>query len=253
MKKRNEISLASVALALFLLSAISCSKDAKTQADQSPKLNQASVTSTKASLASLGQGAFSLWGDCTDKPYLIGTTGICVPVATSLECATGGLGSPNDLAAQQPNGQGQTANGFQFYGCFKGGSNAPDGTNEMSVFITDDVTYWSGDEMGFTETLNDHTLKAYVQTPKPGGGTYPLDYKVISTNDNGYHTYKCAARSSAPGTVDFYVDGTYVTTVSSSYTGHYYNNYDYVVGTTHRTSNWSSTGQQIELYSVTTY
>jgi hypothetical protein len=253
MNRELKNPITGIAVALTLLFVISCSKDASHQAVKTPVSPKFNTADTAFSLAAVAPNAFSLWGYCTDKPYLIGTTGICIPVAASLECASGGLGSPNDLAAQQPNGNGQTANGFQFYGCFKGGSNAPDGTNEMSVFITDDVTYWSGDEMGFTETLSDHTLKAYVQTPKPGGGTYPLDYKVLLTNDNGYHTFKCQARSTAPGTVDFYIDGNYVTTVSSSYTGHYYNNYDYVVGTTHRTSNWTSTGQQIEMYNVTTY
>ncbi len=248
---KKAIGYGSVCLAIVLIAG--CKKDSGEQSTQTSTLQGKVSKGVPVTLASVAPGAFSLWGNCTDKPYLIGTTGICVPVASSLECASGGLGSPNDLAAQQTNGNGQTANAFQFYGCFKGGSNAPDGTNEMSVFITDDVTNWTGDEMGFTETLSDHTLKAYVQSPKPGGGTYPLDYKVLLTNDNGYHTFKCAARSTAPGTVDFYIDGVYVNTVSSSYGAHYYNNYDYVVGTTHRTSNWSSTGQQIELYSINTY
>ena len=74
-----------------------------------------------------------------------------------------------------------------FYGCFKGGSNAPSSANEMAVFLCDNVTSWNGQEMGFVETLSDHTLKGYVQ----GGGNYY--YQSISTGDDGYHTFSCNA------------------------------------------------------------
>ena len=189
--------------------------------------------------AAVPQSAFSLWQSCSTKPYLIsGTNGICVPVGGT-EC------SSNYLGAQQ-NG-GQSATGMSFTGCFKGGSNAPDGSNEMAVFVADDVTNWTGHEMGFVETLSDHTLKGYLQ----GGGHYI--YQVISTNDNGYHTFKCQAESGDHSKVDFYVDGAYKFTLQnsgSSYSGNWF----YFVGTTHRTSGgWSSTGQQIEMYSMTTY
>jgi hypothetical protein len=189
---------------------------------------------------SISNTNFSLWGTCSTLPYVItGTTGICVPVGGT-SCST------NYVGAQQSSGQNAT--GMQFVGCFKGGSNAPDGSNEMAVFVTDDVTNWTGHEMGFVETLNDHTLKAYIQ----GGGNYV--WQTISTGDDGYHTYKCQCRdASHTYMVDFYVDGTYKCTLQNSGSS-YWNNYDYWVGTTHRTSNsWSSTGQQIEMYTMTTY
>jgi hypothetical protein len=190
------------------------------------------------SLASIGQSAFSLWGTCGTDPYDIsGTNGICVPVGGT-SC------SSNDVGAQQSSGQ--TAVGMSFYGCFKGGSNAPDGSNEMAVFICDNVTTWNGQEMGFIETLSDHTLKGYIQ----GGGNYI--YQVISTGDNSYHTWKCQVNSGNNASVDFYQDGTYLFTLTNS--GNNYNgNYYYFVGTTHRTSSsWSSTGEQVEMYDMTT-
>jgi hypothetical protein len=185
------------------------------------------------------QNAFSLWQSCTTRPYLIsGTNGVCVPVGGT-EC------SSNFLGAQQSSGQ--TATGMQFTGCFKGGSNAPDGSNEMAVFLADNVSSWNGHEMGFVETLSDHTLKAYLQ----GGGNYI--WRVISTGDNGYHTYKCLAQSGDHSKVDFYVDGTYKFTLQNSGNS-YYGNWFYFVGTTHRTSGgWGSSGQQIEMYSMSTF
>lgn len=185
------------------------------------------------------QSAFSLWQSCSTKPYLItGTNGVCVPVGGT-EC------SSNFLGAQQSSGQ--SATGLQFTGCFKGGSNAPDGSNEMAVFLADNVTSWNGHEMGFVETLSDHTLKAYLQ----GGGNYI--WRVISTGDNGYHTFKCQAQSGDHSKVDFYVDGSYKFTLQNSGNS-YYGNWFYFVGTTHRTSGgWSSAGQQIEMYTMSTF
>src|SRR6185437_15021968 len=99
----------------------------------------------------LPQSAFNLWGSCDPSAYDIsGTNGICVPVG-STDCA------PNDQAAQQSSGQ--VCVGMTFTGCFKGGSNAPSSANEMAVFLADNVTSWNGQEMGFVETLSDHTLK----------------------------------------------------------------------------------------------
>lgn len=190
-------------------------------------------------LAALPPGAFSLWQSCTTKPYLIsGTDGICVPVGGT-ECGT------NYVGAQQ-NG-GQYATGLQFNGCFKGGVNAPDGSNEMAVFICDDVSSWTGREMGFVKTLNDNALKAYLQSP----GKYI--YQTLSISDNGYHTYKCQVQSGDHSKVDFYVDGVYKLTLQNPGID-YWNKWYYFVGTTHRTSGgWSSGGQQIEMYSMTAY
>jgi hypothetical protein len=189
--------------------------------------------------AAVPQNAFSLWGSCTDKPYLIsGTNGVCVPEGGT-SC------SSNYLGAQQSGGQ--TAHGLQFTGCFKGGSNAPNSTNEMAVFLADDVSSWTGHEMGFVATLNDHTIKAYVQ----GGGHY--NYLTLLTNDNGYHTFKCLAQSADHSKVDFYLDGVYKFTIQNSGSS-YYGNWFYFVGTTHRTSSgWSAAGQQIEMYDMTTF
>lgn len=183
--------------------------------------------------------SFSLWQSCSTKPYYIqGTNGICVPVG-------GTACSPNYLGAQQ-NG-GQYATGMQFTGCFKGGSNAPDGSNEMAVFICDNVTSWTGREMGFVKTLNDNVLKAYLQSP----GQYI--YQSISTGDNGYHTFKCQVNYNNHSQVDFYVDGNYVLSLQNPGVN-YWGNWYYFVGTTHRTSGgWPSNGQQIEMYDMTTY
>ena len=117
----------------------------------------------------------------------------------------------------------------------------------MAVFVTDDVNNWTGHEMGFVETLSDHTLKAYLQ----GNGNYIT--QVLTTNDNGYHTFKCQCQSGDHSKVDFYLDGNYKFTLQNSGSS-YWSNWDYFVGTTHRTSSsWSSTGQQIEMYNMTTY
>lgn len=209
-----------------------CTKNVRSN----PEATDPPVTDPRAAVP---QSAFSLWETCSTDPYLIsGSNGICVPVGGT-EC------SSNFVGAQQ-NG-GQSATGMSFYGCFKGGSNAPDGSNEEAVFVADNVTSWNGHEMGFVETLSDHSLKGYLQ----GSGNYI--YQVISTGDNGYHTFKCQAESGDHSKVDFYVDGTYKFTLQNSgnsYSGNWY----YFVGTTHRTSgSWSSSGQQIEMYSMTTY
>ena len=216
--------------------AFQCTKDTQVQPKEQSTVS-ATATSSKNTLKTvLANGAFSLWGTCSTQPYFIGSTGICVPVGGT-EC------SANYLAAQQ-NG-GQTVGGFQFYGCFKGGSNAPSGSNEMSVFCCDNVSTWTGREFGFTKTLNDNALKAYLQSP---GGVFI--YKTLLTNDNGYHTFKAQCQSGDHSKVDFYIDGTYKLTLQNAGQSYWYN-WDYFVGTTHRTSSsWSSAGQQIEMYSI---
>ena len=213
-----------------------CSKDSHQSSQTQPNVSKPVINDAGISLASLGQSAFNLWTTCGTAPYNIsGTNGICVPV--------GNCSSSVD-AAQESNGQ--TATGFQFNGCFKGGTSAS-GYSEEAVFLCDNVTQWNGDEMGFVKTLNDNTLKAYVQ----GGGNYYTS--VISTGDNGYHTFKAQCRSSSNVTmVDFYVDGTYKCTLTNS-AGHYWNNFDYFVGTNHWSGGSNPTGQQIEMYNMTTY
>lgn len=205
------------------------------------KISSSNSKMTPDSGNPLPQSDFNLWQTCSvaPAPYDIqGTNGICIPVGGT------GCGS-NDQAAEEANGQ--YASGMQFNGCFKGGSNAPDGSNEMAVFIADNVTQWNGDEMGFVETLSDHTLKAYVQ----GNGNYYTH--VISTGDDGYHTFKCQVNYNNHSQVDFYVDGNYVYSLQNPGVNYWENLY-YFVGTTHRTSDsWSSSGQQIEMYNMTTY
>jgi hypothetical protein len=199
------------------------------------ELNKTSTTKR----AAIPQSSFGLWQTCNTKPYYIsGTNGIAVLVGGN-ECTS------NYLAAQQKTGQ--TANGMQFYGAFKGGSNAPDGTNEIAAFIADDVNTWHGREMGFVKTLNDNALKAYLQ-----GTNVPTVFGLISVNDNGYHTYKCQVSYTDHRNVDFYVDGVYKLTLQNSNID-YWNHWNYMVGTTHKTSIWNSTGQQLEMYDMTTY
>lgn len=222
MKKRTIAFLG----ALLILAGAGCKKDAAPKGDDANTIARAAVP----------QSAFSLWGTCNGTPYNIsGSNGICVPVGN---CST-------DIDAAQQNG-GQTANGLQFYGCFKGGSNANSSASEQAVFLADNVSQWNGNEMGFVKTLNDNTLKGYLQ----GGGQYI--YQTISVNDNGYHTFKCQAKSSNTHQVDFYVDGTYKFTLTNN-SGSYYNKWFYFVGTNHWYGGSNPTGQQIEMYSMTTY
>ena len=182
--------------------------------------------------------SFSLWGSANEKPWWVNSSGIAVPVG-------GSEVNPNYVGAQSTYTINLT--GMQFYGCFKGGTTAPNSSNEMAVFVTDDVTNWTGHEMGFIKTLNDNSLKGYLQ----GGGNYI--YRVISTGDNGYHTFKTQCESGNHSAVDFYVDGVYKFTLTNP--GSYYYAYNaYWVGTTHRlNSGWNSSGEQIEMYSMVTF
>jgi len=222
MKKMTSLSL------IILLLGSACKKDVK-------PLPQGEDNSTIAR-AAIPQSAFNLWTTCSSLPYLIsGSDGICVPVGT---CGT-------DINAAQQS-SGQTANGMQFYGCFKGGSSAYSGASEQAVFVCDNVSSWTGNEMGFVKTLNDNTLKGYLQ----GGGAYI--YQTISVNDNGYHTFKCQARSSNTHMVDFYVDGNYKFTLTNN-SGSYYNLWYYFVGTNHWYGGGSHSGQQIEMYNMQTF
>ena len=190
--------------------------------------------------SSLSISNFTKWASGTTVAYNIGTTGIAIPEG-------GTEVNPNFVAAQQSSSQ--TAMGLQFYGCFKGGSNAPNSAQEMAVFICDDVTNWTGHEMGFLKTLNDNTIKAYLQGP---GGVYK--YTTVLSNDNNYHTFKAVVRdSSHTDMVDYYVDGTYKCTIQNSGVSYYNLKYNFV-GTTHRTvGGWSSTGYQIEMYNMQTF
>lgn len=216
-----------VCAALLLLAGMSCTKELK-----SPQPEAAPTTPR----AAVPQSAFSLWGTCNGHPYNItGSNGICVPLGN---CGT-------DIDAAQQNG-GQNATGLQFYGCFKGGTSASSSASEQAVFLCDNVSQWNGNEMGFVKTLNDNVLKCYLQ----GGGQYI--YQAISTGDNGYHTFKCQAKSSNVHQVDFYVDGVYKLTLTNN-SGSYYNNWYYFVGTNHWYGGGSNTGQQIEMYSMTTF
>ncbi|HEX8021746.1 hypothetical protein [Mucilaginibacter sp.] len=225
-KQLNKLMFGGVLLLLTLVSA--CSKDASKPA--------ATTGNTTAPRAAVPQSGFSLWGTCNGMPYNIsGTNGIAIPVGN---CST-------DIDAAQQS-TGQNATGFQFNGCFKGGTSASSSASEQAVFICDNVTQWNGNEMGFVKTLNDNALKGYLQ----GGGQYIT--QVISVGDNGYHTFKCQARSGNVHQVDFYVDGTYKFTLTNN-SGTYWNNWFYFVGTNHWYGGSSNTGQQIEMYNMTTF
>jgi hypothetical protein len=216
MRKINHIAMSGL---LLLTLCFGCAKDAN-------KPSATDGAKTTVPRAALPQNAFNLWNTCN---------GICVPVGN---CST-------DIdAAQQATGQ--IANGMQFNGCFKGGSNASSGASEEAVFVCDNVTQWNGNEMGFVKTLENNDLKAYVQ----GGGQY-YTY-LLSHNDNGYHTYKCSARSNNTHMVDFYVDGVYKCTLTNN-SGSYYNKFYYFVGTNHWYGGSNPTGQQIEMYNMVTY
>jgi hypothetical protein len=183
---------------------------------------------------SISASSFNLWETCGTGPYLE-SGGICVPVGSS--CA------PDYYGAQESSCQGTT--GMQFYGCFKGGSTAPSSSDQEAVFVTDNVSTWTGHEMGFIKTLNNNALQYYIQ----GGGNYI--YGTISTGDNGYHTFKCQCRSATDSDmVDFYLDGNYVATLTNPGSS-YWENCCYMVGTTQNlSSGWSSSGEQIEMYDI---
>ncbi|HTJ50716.1 MAG TPA: hypothetical protein VL443_14740 [Cyclobacteriaceae bacterium] len=224
---RNLVNKLKVGSALIITALICfrCAEDVE--------VKEASKAGSTTPRAALGQGNFSLWGTCNGHPYNIsGSNGICIPVGN---CSS-------DIDAAQQNG-GQTAHAMQFNGCFKGGTNAYSGASEEAVFVCDNVSQWNGNEMGFVKTLENNVLKAYLQ----GGGAY-ITYP-ISTGDNGYHTFKCEARSNNVHMVDFYVDGTYKCTLTNN-SGSYYNNWYYFVGTNHWYGGSNPTGQQIEMYNM---
>lgn len=230
MRKQFMTVMTGVLLVAGALLYFGCKKDA------SPAATASATQKSTTPRAALGQSNFSLWGTCNGHPYDIsGTDGICVPLGN---CST-------DIDAAQQSG-GQSATGFQFYGCFKGGTAANSSASEEAVFMADNVSQWNGDEMGFVKTLNDNSLKAYLQ----GGGQYI--YQILSTGDNGYHTFKAQARSSNSHMVDFYIDGNYKCTLTNN-SGNYYGNWYYFVGTNHWYGGSSNSGQQIEMYSMTTY
>lgn len=227
MRKLNQIAVGGV---LLLALALGCAKDASKPAAS------ADDSRTTVARAALPQSAFNLWQTCNTAPYNIsGSNGIAIPVGN---CS-------NDInAAQQKTGANAT--GMQFYGCFKGGSNAYSGASEEAVFVCDNISQWNANEMGFVKTLENNDLKAYLQ----GGGQY-ITY-TLSDNDNGYHTFKCQARANNTHMVDFYVDGVYKCTLTNN-SGSYYNKFYYFVGTNHWYGGTNPTGQQIEMYNMTTY
>jgi hypothetical protein len=224
MKKMFSALVPGGMMTLVVLLCFSCVEDVNPDA--------ASKENPTIPRAALGQGNFNLWGTCNGTPYNIsGTNGICIPVGN---CST-------DIDAAQQNG-GQTANGFQFHGTFKGGSNAYSSASEQAVFVCDNISQWNGNEMGFVKTLNDNSLKAYLQ----GGGQYI--WQVV-TPGTGYHTYKCQARANNPHQVDFYIDGVYKCTLTNN-SGYYYNRWYYFVGTNHWYGGTNPVGQQIEMYDM---
>jgi hypothetical protein len=231
MKRHFKLLAMGGVTALTALVVGSCRKD----------LNSSKDSSTTIARAVIPQNAYNLYGNC-GLPYNIsGTNGICVPLGS---CST-----QNDGAIQK---SGQTATGLQFNGCFKGGKNAYSGASEEAVFLADDISSYQGNEMGFVKTLDNNDLKAYIQHGI-GGGQVEYLYQVVLTNDNGYHTFKCQARSTNQNMVDFYVDGNYQCTLSSTRGGSYYGNYFYLVGTNHWNGGTNPSGQQIEMYNMTTY
>ena len=225
-------SLMTTAILVFAATGIfsSCKKDVKaTKAS-------GEATSPRAAVAIPGS-AFSLWQSCSTYPTRSGNY-IEVPFGGT-ECST------NYVGAQQ-NG-GQTASGMSFYGSFIGVSGAPDGAQEMAVFICDNVSTWTGREMGFVKTLNDNVLKAYVQSP----GKYI--YATISTGNTGNHTYKCQVNPNNNSMVDFYVDNVYKLTLNNPGVS-YKNMWSYFVGTTHRTvGGWSAGNSKITMSSMNVY
>jgi hypothetical protein len=194
------------------------------------------TASSSAFGGSIPTSAFNLWWSCNPAPYFA-SGGICGPVASAC--------SPAYSGAQES--YSQSATGMQFVGCFKAGSAGAYSTvDQEAVFMADDVSGWTGHEMGFVKWLNNGTLYAYLQAS--GGSS---KYYAISTGDNGYHTFKCQVRSASQSSmVDYYVDGNYVCTLQNPGNSYWGNNY-YMVGTTQRhESGWNSSGWQIEMYSM---
>ncbi|RYY08048.1 MAG: hypothetical protein EOP43_01280 [Sphingobacteriaceae bacterium] len=211
-----------------------CEKDNRSSADTGSSI-------ATVARAAVSQSGFNLWSNCLQPYNISGSNGICVPL--------GSCNAQNNAAQQKT---GQTATGLQFNGSFKGGTNANSGASEEAVFLCDNVSTWQGNEMGFVKTLDNNDLKAYIQHGI-GNGQVEYKYQVLLSNDNGYHTFKCQARSANHNMVDFYIDGNYKCTLSSTQGGNYYGNYFYFVGTNHWYGGSDPTGQQIEMYNMTTY
>lgn len=180
----------------------SCSKEALNDAPSAPAALKSTLSPT----------AFNYWTTCGSNAYYSGST-IYVPVTSSC--------SSQVNAAQEKTGQ--TVSNLSFYGNFVGGNGATSYA-EMAVFVCDNVSQWNGDEMGYVYTLQDAYLKAYVQ----GGGQYYTS--VISSGNAGWHTYNASA--SGTNKVDFYVDGSYKTSLTN-YSGTYTSRYYYAVATNH--------------------
>jgi len=169
-------------------------------------------SASKALKTTLSPTAFNYWTTCGSNAYYSGST-IYVPVTSSC--------SSQYNAAQQSSGQ--TVSNLSIYANFVGGTGATS-YSEMAAFVCDNVSEWNGNEMGYVYTLQDGYLKAYVQ----GGGQYYTS--VISSGNAGWHTYNASA--SAAHQVDFYVDGTYKTSLTNN-SGTYTDRYYYVVATNH--------------------
>jgi hypothetical protein len=232
MKKIKFLAVLTIVVAMF--SFVSCSNDESSLAanDQSSSGDIAQDSTAAALKASISISSFNFWTTCGTYPYISGSN-IIVPLTSS--CST-------EYDAAQQN-YGQSAYAMSFDGNFYGGSGANSSTSEMAVFVCDDVTNWTGNEMGFVKTLNDNVLKAYIQ----GGGAYI--YTTISSGNTGSHNYKCIAKSGNTHQVDFYVDNVYKFTLTNN-SGYYYNRYYYFVGTNHWTGGSGQGSYKITMSSI---
>lgn len=197
------------------------------------------ASTTAHASTSLGDGDFYFWNSCSPAGYDV-SGGVVVPEGTG-SCV------PDYVAAQES--FSQDASGFSFYGAMIGGSGAGSSSDQEAVFLADNVSSFTGHEMGFIKTLNNNELQAYLQGPN---GVFT--YADIDSGDNNMHTFKAQVNSSNSDQVDFYLDGTYKCSLND---GESYNElkYTYVI-TTHRLDggSWNDKGgEQIEAYDMTVY
>jgi len=159
--------------------------------------------------------AWSLWQNCGAAP----SVGWC-PVAEPSGCCKNFKGVQSTHT--------RTVSGFSCSASLIGGPGAGSSADEIAVFITNNISSWNGLEMGLVKTLNDGSLKAYIQ----GGGRYL--YAVIGNTNGG--SINCSVSSSNHSQVN--INGKVLTNSGQNY----YNQPYHFVATTHRNScGWGST------------
>lgn len=142
-----------------------------------------------------------------------------------------------------------TLHSFSFSGIFYGGNNAPSGSEEMAVFVTNDKITFNGKEFGFVYTNNDKTLKGYAQ----GQDLNPsYQYVVLDNNPDGLeHKYTTRIVNNNPLTIEWLIDDKLIKSKIINVNSTYYDIPYYIVCTTHRNlQGWNSNGYYIGVRNI---